>query len=91
MSKKSKNFKSKITSKGQITIPSKLRNALNLKDKDYITFSLDSKNNVKIIKEKNDIYELFGVFDKYSKNLKTSLTQEVIENAIAQGASKNFH
>ena len=43
----------KITSKGQITIPKKIRELLDLSDGDYVVFYYDENKNVKIGNEKN--------------------------------------
>lgn len=43
----------KITSKGQITIPKKIRELLDLSDGDYVVFYYDENKNVKIDNEKN--------------------------------------
>lgn len=43
----------KITSKGQITIPKKIRELLDLNDGDYVVFYYDDNKNVKIGNEKN--------------------------------------
>lgn len=43
----------KITSKGQITIPKKIRELLDLNDGDYVVFYYDENKNVKIGNEKN--------------------------------------
>lgn len=43
----------KITSKGQITIPKKIRDLLDLNDGDYVVFYYDENKNVKIGNEKN--------------------------------------
>ena len=43
----------KITSKGQITIPKKIRDLLELNDGDYVVFYYDENKNVKIGNEKN--------------------------------------
>lgn len=43
----------KITSKGQITIPKKIRELLDLNDGDYVVFYYDENKNVKIGNERN--------------------------------------
>lgn len=43
----------KTTSKGQITIPKIVRNALNLEEGDSVLFFVDSKNDIKIVNKKD--------------------------------------
>lgn len=43
----------KITSKGQITIPKIVRNALKLEEGDSVLFLVDSKNDIKIVNKKD--------------------------------------
>lgn len=46
--------KTKITSKGQVTIPNEIRKAMNLEEGDYLIFETKSKYeaNVKVIKSR---------------------------------------
>ena len=53
----------KITSKGQITIPKKIRDLLDLNDGDYVVFYYDENKNIKLGNEKN----IKVVLDDYTK------------------------
>lgn len=70
----------RITSKGQVTIPSALRKALGLRPGDQVVFHKEGDHLI-LTKRKNDIREAFGV-------LKTDETASLsdIERAIEQGA-----
>lgn len=59
---------SNITSKGQITIPSRLRSQLNLKPGDGVAFELD-KNVIKIKPAKKPLRDIFQSVPKLKKNL----------------------
>lgn len=50
-------YSSKITSKGQVTIPVAIRNALNLDTGDRISFTVSSDNKVYISKKNDEILE----------------------------------
>lgn len=77
-------LESSITTKGQVTIPVELREALNLHPGDKVTFK-KSKNGVVIKKSKNDISASFGMYKTHSK-----ITDKDIKKAIIKGASDDY-
>mgnify|MGYP003563840390 CR=1 FL=1 len=86
---KSKEFvmiASKITSKGQVTIPKKIRDFLNLDVSDRIEFTLLEDGNVLISSEKKPAKSLFGMFSHKKRANPVSL--EEMENAIRDRRKK---
>ena len=71
-----------ITSKGQITIPRHIREAMGLHPGDRIAFQIDQEHNVLIRKDMNNP-SCAGLLRKYGKNV--TLTEEDIQNAILRG------
>jgi len=72
---------STLTSKGQVTVPSELRQALGLRPGDTVIFeSIDDK--ILLSKKKDDITKAFGM---YRVNKKISLKE--IQRAIEEGYS----
>lgn len=68
----------KVTSKGQITLPAKLRERLGIKPGDRVSFEEDGQNGVWMITRKVTAADLKGI-------LKTNirLTDEELDEAIA--------
>lgn len=77
---------SKITSKGQVTIPKKIRDFLNLDVSDRIEFTLLEDGNVLISSEKKPAKSLFGMFSHKKRANPVSL--EEMENAIRDRRKK---
>lgn len=71
---------SKITLKGQVTIPKKIRDFLNLDVSDRIEFTLLEDGNVLISSEKKSAKSLFGMFSH--KKLDSPVSLEEMEKAI---------
>jgi len=68
-------FKTTVSSKGQIVIPKKLRDILKIKSQQSITISLDEKKKEVIIKKEADILDLVesGQFPLRSKKSVSAL------------------
>ncbi len=75
----------KVTSKGQITLPAKLRERLGIKPGDRVSFEEDGKNGVRMVTRKVTAADLKGI-------LKTNirLTDEELEEAIAEAATARW-
>ena len=72
-------FSSSLTSKGQVTVPVKLRQHLDLHAGDTLVFEqVDSK--ILIFKQKKDITSAFGLYRVPKK-----VSQEDIQKAIEEG------
>ncbi len=71
---------SKITSKGQITIPKKIRDFLNVDVSDVIEFTLLEDGKVLISSEKKSAEPLFGMFNHKKRPKPVSLAE--MEKAI---------
>lgn len=75
-----------VTSKGQITIPAKVREALGLDSGDRVEFVEIAKNQFAIIPAKGSVRELRGLF---RGQLKKPVSIEDMNRAIARGASRS--
>ena len=75
-----------VTSKGQITIPSKVRSALGLDAGDRVEFVEVEKGQFAIIAATRSVRELKGLF-RHKRRKPVSL--EEMDAAIAQGASRS--
>jgi AbrB family looped-hinge helix DNA binding protein len=75
---------SKVTSKGQVTIPADIRKSLGLEDGTNVIF-LELEDGVLIKSEKN-IREALEPFDRRAKELK--LTKEELEREVREERKK---
>ena len=73
-----------LTSKGQITIPKAIREALELKTGDRVAFHVREDGVVEVQAETSDVMALKGVL----KARRRGVTLEEMERAIAEGASE---
>ena len=71
-----------ITSKGQVTIPKKIRDQLHLKSGDTIHFEVDSESSVRIRAEKKDFHEIVGKY-KYKSPKPEGLSVEEMKEGVA--------
>jgi antitoxin PrlF len=76
---------STMTSKGQITVPKTIREALRLETGDRVQFRLREDGVVEMLPETGDLMELFGVL-KPHKHKHVSL--EDMNRAISRGGSR---
>ena len=72
-----------ITSKGQVTLPKALREALNLSTGDKLCFVLSGKNEVRMIPKHMPVQKLKGILP--APDLPVSLEQ--MKLAVRKGAS----
>ena len=72
-----------ITSKGQVTLPKDLREALNLSTGDKLCFVLSGKNEVRMIPKHMPVQKLKGILP--APDLPVSLEQ--MKQAVRKGAS----
>ena len=70
-----------ITSKGQITLPKKLRDALSLSVGDKVEFVIDDNDMVRLIPKHVSIRSLKGMLPKPKK----AVSLEAMDEAIEQG------
>jgi len=73
-----------ITSKGQITLPKKIRDMLNLRPGQRVEFIMDSQGNIRMIPLKFSITELKGMVPRPQK----AVTLEEMNEAIEKEAAK---
>jgi len=73
---------SKVTSKGQVTIPKPIRDALGLEPGDRVDFRLSSEGEVVMEAATIDLMSLYATLQPSDK----SLTLEDMDDAIAEGA-----
>jgi len=70
-----------ITSKGQVTIPKKVRDKLQLKAGDTLNFEIDTPSSVKITTEKKHHSEIFG---KFNYKAKEGFSVEEMDEGVAE-------
>ncbi|MBE9004400.1 AbrB/MazE/SpoVT family DNA-binding domain-containing protein [Fortiea sp. LEGE XX443] len=75
---------SKITSKGQVTIPQEIRDYLNLDIGSKVDFIIDENGTVKLIPLNVSVQSLSGILQRPRMK---SATLEEMETAIQEGAS----
>ena len=75
----------KVTSKGQITLPAKLRERLGIKPGDRVSFEEDDKRGVRLVAKTVTAADLKGIF---KTNIR--LTDEELEEAIAEAATARW-
>ena len=73
-----------LTSKGQVTIPKELRDALKLETGDRLEFILDADGTVRLVPVTSSLTELKQLVPKPGK----TLTLAAMERAIARGAQR---
>lgn len=73
---------SRVTKKGQVTIPAQLRDALGLNPGDEVEFMRENKNRIVVIRRKKNVEESFGIVKVHLK-----VTLKDIEEAIEKGAT----
>ena len=75
---------SRLTSKGQTTIPKEIRERLNLKPGDRIRYTIDAEDRVVIEPFHNDLASLAGIFyDPNRKSISIEEMKETMEKAVA--------
>lgn len=72
-----------LTSKGQVTIPKTVRDALHLRTGDRLDFILESDGTVRVLPITGSVKRLKGLLPKPSR----ALTVEEMNEAIAKGAA----
>jgi AbrB family looped-hinge helix DNA binding protein len=76
----------KITSKGQITIPKKVREELHLKSGDKISIETEG-NSARIIPNRTSILDRAGALQDFTKK---KATLKEMNDAIAKGISEKY-
>ena len=72
-----------LTSKGQVTIPKAVRDALHLRTGDRLDFILEADGTVRMLPITGSVKRLKGMLPKPAR----TLTIEEMDDAIAQGAA----
>ncbi|GMU47772.1 MAG: hypothetical protein AMXMBFR26_25540 [Porticoccaceae bacterium] len=72
-----------LTSKGQVTIPKAVRDALHLRTGDRLDFILEPDGTVRVLPITGSVKRLKGLLPKPSR----TLTVEEMDDAIAKGAA----
>ena len=70
-----------LTSKGQLTLPKKIRDALGLKAGDQVDFVLDTEGEVRLRPGAYDVRELRGLLHRADR---TAVSLKGMEEAIAR-------
>lgn len=75
-------YDAKVTTKGQITLPAKLREKLGIEAGDRIEFIEDGEGNISVVKKTNSFESLRGMIQ-----LNHSVSSDTIDEWIAQARS----
>ena len=75
----------KITSKGQITLPKKLRDKFQLYAGDRVEFLIDEENNVQLIVKSESVTSMKGMLPKPEQ----IVSLEEMDRAIEKGAGRS--
>lgn len=76
-----------ITSKGQVTIPKKIREKLDLQTGDVLNFKFETENTIIVRPKKESKEKAFGLL---SKSTQESLSVEEMESGVAEYFRKNY-
>jgi antitoxin PrlF len=76
-----------ITSKGQVTIPKKVRDALRLKRGVRVRFEIEEDGTAHLIPEAESVLTLFGVFRPTVRGVTVEEMNETIAQAAAERES----
>lgn len=76
-----------ITSKGQVTIPKKIRDKLGLQAGDILSFNIESGDKITIKPEKASSETAYGIL--YREN-QEALTVEEMESGVAEYFKKKY-
>lgn len=76
-----------ITSKGQVTIPKKIREKLDLQPGDVVNFEIETENTIIVRPEKGSKDKAFGLLYKSAQE---SLSVEEMESGVAEYFRKKF-
>lgn len=72
----------KITSKGQVTIPRAIREHLHVAEGDRIDFRVDEKGEVQVVSVTRPARELFGILHRLGRK---PVSVEEMDEAVAEG------
>ena len=76
-----------ITSKGQVTIPKKIRDKLGLQAGDILSFDIESGDKITIRLEKESTDTAYGVLHRENQE---ALTVEEMETGVAEYFKKKY-
>ncbi len=77
---------STVTSKGQVTIPKKVREQLRLQTGDKVDFRIEDDGSIRVYPVARKVSEVFGVFaSKATKSHSTTELNKRIKKALREG------
>jgi antitoxin PrlF len=76
-----------LTSKGQVTIPKKIRDELNLQPGDQLSFEIENGNKISVRPEKKTADQAFGIL--YSGERET-FSDEDMDRGVAEYFKKKY-
>jgi antitoxin PrlF len=78
---------STVTSKGQVTIPKKIREKLNLRSGDKLDFRIEDDDSVHIYALARSVEDVFGMFaEKTAQPYSTKEAREIVREAFRKGS-----
>ena len=79
-----KELMSRVTRKGQVTVPVQIRKALGLNEGDTVAFVLEGRKGARLRRCRNVVDQTAGVFQTEAAPLPAEKLRDVAEGAIAQ-------
>jgi len=79
-----------LTSKGQLTLPVEVREALGLKTGDKIDFFLTADGSYALQPKTGSIMEMYGILAKYAHKGRKAPTIDEMNEAIVKAASEDY-
>lgn len=76
-----------ITSKGQVTIPKKIRDKLGLQSGDQLSFDIDTYGNITIRPEKGNPDTAYGILHRENQE---ALSVDEMESGVAEYFKKKY-
>ena len=80
-----------LTSKGQLTIPAEVRDALGLKTGEKIEFLANPDGSYALQPKTGSIMEMYGMLAKYAHKGRKAPTIAEMEEAILEGAQEDYN
>jgi len=79
-----------LTSKGQLTIPAEVREALGLKTGDKIQFFENPDGSYSLQPKTGSILEMYGMLAKYAPKHRKALTPAEMDEAVLEGVLEDY-
>ena len=79
----------KVTSKGQVTIPKEVRQALHIDAGDQVQFFIREDGGVELRPKTVDLKDLYGIFAYKGETVSVEAMNEAIDKAVVESFEKS--